>query len=44
MKKILFSLQLWVNNTIASGAIDNNKLTEAQERIKGSVRKDTSSY
>lgn len=32
------SLQLWVNNTIASGAIDKDKLTEAQERIKGSVK------
>ncbi len=28
------SLQLWVNHTIASGAIDKKKLAEAQEKIK----------
>ncbi len=32
------SLQLWVNNTIASGAIDKDKITKAQKRIKGSAR------
>lgn len=28
------SLQLWVNHTIESGAIDKGKLAEAQEKIK----------
>ncbi len=28
------SLQLWVDHTIASGAIDRSKLAEAQEKIK----------
>lgn len=28
------SLQLWVNHTIASGAIDKERLAEVQERIK----------